>query len=87
MADSKRCREILQRICAEVGKSETSEFCKQVARHLEECGSCRAQALSLRGTLDLYKCLEDEDVPPDTVKKLREQLGLGDTQEDRSSKS
>ena len=87
MADNKRCREVLQRICAEVGKSQDSEFCKKVARHLEECETCRAQALSLRGTLDLYKCLEDEDVPPDTVKKLREQLGLGAPQEDRSSKS
>ena len=86
MADKKRCREILSRICAEVGQPQTSKFCQQVARHLEECESCRAQAISLRGTLELYRCMEAEDVPPETVKKLREQLGLPDPQ-DRSSKS
>ena len=86
MGDSQRCREILRRICAEVGQPEKSPFCQKVARHLEECPSCRAQALSLRGTLDLYKCLEAQDVPPETARKLREQLGLSGAQ-DRSSKS
>jgi hypothetical protein len=73
---TERCREILQRLCAEAGKSETSPFCRDVARHLASCGACRDQAASLRGTLDLYRCLEGEDVPGEVALKLREMLGL-----------
>lgn len=81
-----RCKDVLSRICAEVGKREGSPFCKQVAKHLESCADCRAQAESLRGTLELYWCLEREEVPADVASKLREALGLGGDQ-DRPSKS
>ncbi len=75
--DSKgRCREILARLCGEAGKRESSPFCKEVARHLESCGACRDQALSLRGTLELYWCLEGQDVPRDVAAKLRKALDL-----------
>jgi hypothetical protein len=76
MATEKRCREILRRVCAEAGKKESSPFCREVARHLESCPSCRAQAVSLRGTVELYRCLESERVPADLLKQLREKLGL-----------
>lgn len=71
-----RCREILRRLCAEAGKRESSPFCQEVARHLESCASCRDQAASLRGTLELYWCLEREEVPGEVARKLRETLGL-----------
>jgi hypothetical protein len=70
------CREILRRICADAGRPESSPFCKEVARHLESCGACRDQATSLRGTIELYRCLGGEDVPGDVALKLREALGL-----------
>jgi len=84
MATSARCREILKRLCAEAGKRESSPFCREVARHLDRCGGCRAQAVSLRGTLELYRCLEREDVPPEVTLKLREALGLAPPQEQPS---
>lgn len=71
-----RCREILQRLCAEAGKRKSSPFCREVARHLETCGSCRAQATTLRGTLELYWCLEGEEVPAAVTARLRKSLGL-----------
>jgi hypothetical protein len=70
------CREILRRLCAEAGKRESSPFCRDVARHLASCGACRDQAASLRGTLDLYRCLEGENVPGEVALKLRETLGF-----------
>jgi hypothetical protein len=73
---SERCYEILRRLCADAGKAESSPFCKEVARHLESCGACRDQAISLRGTIELYRCLGGEDVPGDVALKLRDALGL-----------
>jgi hypothetical protein len=71
-----RCREILRRLCAEAGKRESSPFCRDVARHIESCGSCRDQAVSLRGTLELYWCLEGEEVPREVAVRLRDALGI-----------
>jgi hypothetical protein len=71
-----RCREILRRICADAGKSESSPFCREIALHLRKCESCRAQAISLRGTVELYRCLQGEDVPPDVTRRLKISLGL-----------
>lgn len=71
-----RCREVLRRLCADAGKPESSSFCKEVARHLETCGACRDQAVSLRGTIELYRCLGSEEVPDEVAIKLREALGL-----------
>jgi predicted anti-sigma-YlaC factor YlaD len=85
MGTSKECREILRRICGEVGKPVDSAFCQRVARHLEECPACRAQAASLRGTLELYRCLEAQEVPEEIAQDLREKLGLGTPQERSSS--
>jgi hypothetical protein len=75
-APSARCREVLRRLCADAGKPESSPFCKEVARHLESCGACRDQAISLRGTIELYRCLDREDVPGAVALRLRETLGL-----------
>ncbi len=76
MTDSGSCRRILRRLCAEAGRPESSPFCREIARHLERCESCRAQAVSLRGTVELYRCLEGDDVPPEVARTLKEALGL-----------
>jgi hypothetical protein len=78
---SERCEEILKKICADAGKRETSPFCREVAQHLESCADCRDQALSLRGTLELYWCLEREEVPEEIATRLRVALGLADPQD------
>jgi hypothetical protein len=86
MKDHDECREILRRICADAGKQEDSPFCRKVARHLESCEKCRAQAASLRSTLELYRCMEAEEVPREIARKLQEKLGLPASQ-DRLSNS
>ena len=86
MARSRKCREVLRRLCAEAGRRESSPFCREVARHLEACEACRAQAETLRGTLRLYWCLEGQDVPEEVTRRLRGALGL-ERPQDRSSRS
>lgn len=76
MALKRECREILRRICMEAGKREDSPFCREVARHLAACEACRAEAVTLRGTLELYWCMEREEVPAVTAEALRKRLGL-----------
>ncbi len=71
------CREILRRLCADAGKRPDSPFCREISRHLERCEKCRAQAISLRGTVALYRCLGGEDVPDAVTRKLEASLGLG----------
>lgn len=78
---SERCADILKKICADAGRRETSPFCREVAQHLESCADCRDQALSLRGTLELYWCLEREEVPEEIAARLRVALGLTDPQD------
>lgn len=75
-AGSERCREIIRRLCADAGRRVDSPFCREVARHLASCPACRAQAATLRGTVDLYRCLERERVPPEVSRALRAALGL-----------
>jgi hypothetical protein len=77
----------LKRLCADAGKRESSPYCREVARHLAACEGCRAQAATLRGTLELYRCLEGQDVPPEVTKRLRESLGLAAPRQDRLSSS
>ena len=72
---------MLKKICADAGKRETSPFCREVAKHLAACADCRAQAMSLRGTLELYWCLEREEIPADVSARLRDVLGLTDRQD------
>ena len=86
MGDNEECREVLRRICAEAGKRVDSPFCRKVARHLASCEKCRAQAVSLRGTLELYRCMEAEEVPEEIIRELKKKLGITPSQ-DRSSKS
>lgn len=86
MGTSEECREILRRICADAGRREDSPFCRIVASHLASCEKCRAQAASLRSTLELYRCMEAEEVPEEITRKLQEKLGLPVSQ-DRSSSS
>jgi hypothetical protein len=86
MEHSEECREILRRICADAGRRVDSPFCRKVASHLATCEKCRAQAASLRGTLELYRCMEEEEVPEEITRKLQELLGLPASQ-DRSSSS
>ncbi len=76
MPANKMCKRILQRICSEAGKRDDSPFCREVARHIESCRNCREQAISLRGTLELYWCLEREEVPKDVSARLARRLGL-----------
>ena len=75
------CKKILKKICAEAGKRESSPFCMEVRRHIESCPDCRIQAASLRGTLELYWCLERKEVPPDVSARLRKALNLENDQE------
>jgi hypothetical protein len=82
---SLRCREILRRLCADTGRRESSPYCREVARHLETCAGCRAQAATLRGTLELYWCLKGQDVPAEVTERLRETLGLDPRDQDRPS--
>ncbi len=77
MDKDRRCRKMIRRICASADKAVDSPFCREIARHLEACAGCRAQAESLRGTIELYRCLESKTVPNEVARKLRERLGLG----------
>ena len=80
MSQSAECREVLLRICAEAGKRKSSPFCKAVAKHLENCEACRAEAATLRGTLELYWCLDRRDLPEEVAGRLRSTLGLASDQ-------
>jgi hypothetical protein len=76
VALKRECREILRRICMEAGRREDSPYCREVARHLAACEACREEAITLRGTLELYWCMERKEVPAEAVQALRKRLGL-----------
>jgi hypothetical protein len=60
----------------EAGRREDSPFCREVAHHLAACDACRAEAVTLRATLELYWCFERTEVPAAAAQALRKRLGL-----------
>lgn len=73
-----KCEEFLQRICDELGENLDSEVCAEIKAHLEECADCREHVNSMRSTVDLFRCIEDRNVPRSIHERLLKMLNVED---------
>jgi hypothetical protein len=56
------CDKILQQLCDELAENIDSEVCEEIRQHLQICPHCSRQLSSLRTVVQLYRCLNEQDV-------------------------
>ena len=72
------CEKFLQQICDELAEDINSELCEKLRNHLEVCQDCRNQVMSMRRTVNLFKCLKEKEVPRDIHERLFKLLNVED---------
>ena len=72
------CHDILKQICDELSEDIHSELCEKLKKHLDTCEKCKSQLEALRHAVDMYRCLEDKNVPADVHRRLLQLLNVGD---------
>jgi len=63
------CLTNLKQICDRLGENLNSPTCQELKAHLAECTKCCAYVDSIKKTVYLYQCLNDEQDVPDSVDK------------------
>ena len=68
------CDDILIQICDELAEDINSEVCERLRQHLMSCDKCRTELTSMKSAVNLFRCLEDVEVPPHIHERLLEFL-------------
>ena len=71
------CEKIVKQLCDELAEDVNSEVCLKIRQHLENCCDCRNQLASVRNTVNLFRCLEQRDVPENIHARLVQLLNVG----------
>ncbi len=64
------CDEILNQLCEALAEDINSEVCEKIKRHLETCSDCRNQLSSMKNTVNLFKCMQEIQVPAAVHERL-----------------
>lgn len=72
------CEDILNRICDDLSEDINSELCLEIKNHIESCSECRAQLVSMKNAVNLFKCIEDKQVPKNIHERLIKLLNMND---------
>ena len=72
------CNKILQQICDELAEDINSDLCENLRQHLSVCPHCSRQLSSMRAVVQLYRCLEEKEVPPAIHHRLLELFHVAD---------
>ncbi len=72
------CDKILQQLCDELAENIDSEVCEEIRQHLQTCPHCSRQLSSLRTVVQLYRCLNEQDVPYAMHQRLLTLLNVAD---------
>ena len=70
------CEKLLKQVCDELSEDVNSEVCSELRQHLEECDDCRNQVESMRGTVNLFQCIQEKKVPRDIHERLLKLLNV-----------
>ena len=76
--DPEHCREMFARMSEYIDREVSPETRLAMERHLRRCPHCRICAATLRRTIALYSCLQDQPVPEKFASRLRRILAHGD---------
>jgi len=72
----KDCLPFMDRFCESLGEDPSSQICRELQKHLDECPDCTLQVDTIKRTVELYKCLPVSLVPGDVQKRLLLKLNL-----------
>ncbi|MBN2410825.1 hypothetical protein JXQ31_03970 [candidate division KSB1 bacterium] len=75
------CDEIFNRICDDLSEDINSQVCLEIKNHIKTCSKCRAQLMSMKNAVNLFKCLEDKVVPTHVHERLLKMLNVLDQSE------
>ncbi len=75
------CDEILDRICDDLSEDINSQVCLEIKNHIKSCSKCKAQLTSMKNAVNLFKCLDDKDVPYHVHERLLKLLNVLDKNE------
>ncbi len=74
------CEKIINQLCDELAEDINSEFCSALKKHLESCEQCRNLVSSVKNTVNLFKCLDEQEVPKSIHERLVKLLNVPDIQ-------
>ena len=72
------CNKILRQVCDDLAEDVNSEFCESLKNHLDQCENCRTEIGAMKNAVNLYKCLENKEVPQDIHNRLVSLLNVQD---------
>ncbi len=75
-AKDMHCNNILDRLCDDLAEDIDSELCQELKHHLQTCESCHSQLGSVRKTVQLFRCLQEKEVPSNVHSRLLTLLNL-----------
>ena len=72
------CEKILQKICDDLAEDINSPVCQSIRNHLEGCPDCQQNLNSMRNTIQLFRCLEEREIPENIHQRLIKVLNIPD---------
>lgn len=73
------CEKLFKKICDDLAEDINSALCQKLKNHIKECKTCRDQLQSMRDTVNLFRCLEEKNVPVDIHQRLYKMLNVEET--------
>lgn len=72
------CEAVLKKICDELAEDIHSELCERIRQHLQQCPACAQKLYAMRRTVELFRCLNEQSVPPPIHDRLMRLLNLSE---------
>ncbi len=72
------CEQVLKQICDDLAENINSEVCTAIKKHLQTCEACQQQIKSMRNTVNLFRCLDEKEVPSRIHERLVKVLNVVD---------
>jgi len=70
------CEQVLKQICDDLAENIDSEVCAVIKKHLRKCDACQQQIKSMRNTVNLFRCLDEKEVPRQIHERLVKLLNV-----------
>jgi len=70
------CDQVLQQICDDLAENINSEVCAAIKKHLRTSDACRHHIKSMRNTVNMFRCLDEKEVPSQIHERLVKVLNV-----------
>jgi len=69
------CRQLFAQLSEYLDRELDEQTCSEIDRHLDACRPCRICMETLKKTVDVCRNLDQEQVPPEFSRRLRDLIG------------